>query len=62
MGRSEFGRVLAVIGVLTGAIGILSEALRPMIGLAYLPYGLLLPAWFVLVGRTLLRLGRRGQP
>lgn len=62
MGRSDFGRVVAVLGVLTGAIGIISEALRPLIGPAYLLYGLLLPAWFALVGRTLLRLGRRGRP
>lgn len=62
MGRSDFGRALAVLGVLTGAIGIFSEALRPMIGPAYLLYGLLLPLWFALVGRTLLRLGRGSQP
>ncbi len=58
MGRSEFGRVLAVLGMLTGAIGIFSETLRPMIGPAYVLYGLLLPLWFALVGRALLRLGR----
>jgi hypothetical protein len=62
MGRSVFGRGLAVLGVFTGAIGILSETLRPMIGSAYLLYGLLLPLWFALVGRTLLRLSRRGPP
>jgi len=62
MGRSEFGRGLAILGVLTGAIGILSETLRPMIGPAYMLYGLLLPLWFALVGRTLLRQGRRGHP
>jgi hypothetical protein len=39
MGRSDFGRVLAAVGVFTGAICILSEALRPMIGSAYLFYG-----------------------
>lgn len=58
IGRSEFGRRLAVIGVVTGAFGLVSEALRPMIGPAYLLYGLLLPAWFAVVARTLLRLGR----
>ncbi|HET9646795.1 MAG TPA: hypothetical protein VFP34_01010 [Microlunatus sp.] len=62
MGRSEFGRALAVMGICTGVIGIVSEALRPMIGPAYLLYGLLLPAWFALVGRTLLRLGRESPP
>ena len=62
MGRSELGRGLAVLGMLTGAIGILSETLRPMIGPAYMLYGLLLPLWFALVGCTLLRQGRRGPP
>lgn len=46
--------------MLTGAIGIFSEALRPVIGPIYVLYGLL-PLWFALVGRTLLRLGR-GAP
>lgn len=58
MGRSDFGRALGVLGMITGALGIVSEAFRPMIGPAYLLYGLLLPLWFVLVGRTLWRLGR----
>jgi hypothetical protein len=62
MGKGGFGRVLAVLGVLTGTIGILSEAFRPMIGSAYLLYGLLLPAWFALVGHRLLRLSRTDVP
>jgi hypothetical protein len=33
-----------------------SEALRPVIGPAYLLYGLLLPIWFGLVGWKLLHL------
>ena len=59
MRRSDFGRALGVLGMVTGALGIVSEAFRPMIGPAYLLYGLLLPVWFALVGRTLWRLGRR---
>jgi hypothetical protein len=55
-----FGRVVATLGVLTGVLGILSEALRPMIGPAYLLYGLLLPLWFALVGWKLFRMGERG--
>lgn len=55
-----FGRVVATLGVLTGALGILSEALRPMIGSAYLLYGLLLPLWFALVGWKLFRMAERG--
>ncbi|GAB3767361.1 hypothetical protein GCM10027600_19100 [Nocardioides ginsengisegetis] len=62
MRKGIFGQVLPVMGVLTGALGIVSEALRPMIGPAYLVHGLLLPAWFGLVGWNLRRLGRRGAP
>ncbi len=58
MGRSDFGRVLAVLGMVTGAVGIVSEVFRPVLGPAYLLYGLLLPVWFALVGRSLWRLGR----
>jgi len=60
MRRGYFGLALAVFGVLTGATGIVSEVLRPMIGPAYLIYGLMLPIWFALVGWKLLRFGRRG--
>lgn len=59
MRRGGFGPALMVFGVLTGTIGIVSEALRPMIGPWYLLYGLLLPTWFALVAWRLLRLGRR---
>ena len=51
-----FGPVVATIGMLAGAVGIVSEALRPMIGPGYMIYGLLLPLWFALVGWKLLHL------
>lgn len=41
---------VAVLGIVAGAVGIVSEALRPLMGTAYLLYGLLLPLWFALVG------------
>lgn len=50
MRRSDFGQLVAVVGIMTGTVGILAEALRPVGGGAYLVYGLLLPAWFALVG------------
>ncbi len=53
-----FGPVVGTLGVLVGAAGILSEALRPMIGPGYMLYGLLLPVWFALVGWKLLHLDR----
>jgi hypothetical protein len=53
-----FGPVVGALGVVAGAVGIVSEALRPMIGPGYMPYGLLLPVWFALVGWKLLHLDR----
>ncbi|WP_146192462.1 hypothetical protein [Cellulomonas sp. WB94] len=59
MRKAHFGSVVGILGVVAGAAGIISESLRPMIGSAYLLYGLLLPTWFALVGWKLLRLDRR---
>jgi hypothetical protein len=56
--KGVFHRAVAWIGIATGALGIVSEAFRPMIGMAYIVYGLLLPAWFVLVGVKLLSFRR----
>ena len=53
-----FGPVVGTLGVVAGAAGIVAEALRPMIGPGYMIYGLLLPAWFALVGWKLLHLDR----
>lgn len=61
--RGPLPRAFGVFGATTGFLGVVSEALRPVIGSAYLAYGLLLPTWFVLVGwrlRTLTRLN--GSP
>ncbi len=38
-------------------LGIVSEALRPILGPGYFVYGLLLPIWFLAVGWKLYRLG-----
>lgn len=35
-----------------------AEPLQPVLGYAYVVYGLLLPTWFALVGWKLLRLDR----
>jgi hypothetical protein len=58
MWKGVFSRAAAILGIATGAIGIVFEALRPLIGLAYIVYGLLLPAWFIVVGVKLFHLSR----
>jgi hypothetical protein len=52
--RSGLGARLGVLGMLIGALGVVSEALRPVIGLGYLAYGLLLPVWVGLIGWKIL--------
>ena len=57
--RAPDARRLALFGIVTGALGVGSEALRPVIGPAYLVYGLLLPIWFLLIGWRLRTLARQ---
>jgi hypothetical protein len=54
--RGVFHRGIALLGIVTGTIGTFSEALRPLLGIGYLAYGLLLFAWFIALGRALYRL------
>ncbi len=56
--KGVFPKGVAYLGIVTGALGIVSEALRPIIGPGYIVYGLLLPIWFIAVGWKLYRLGR----
>ena len=56
--RGPFPRWVAVLGIVAGALGIVFEALRPLIGSAYALYGLMLPLWFALVGWGLRRIAR----
>jgi hypothetical protein len=61
--RGPFPRALVLFGAVTGAVGVVSEALRPVIESAYLLYGLLLPTWFILTGWRLWGLARQnGRP
>lgn len=55
--RGVFPTGLAWLGVATGGIGIISEALRPLLGWAYAVYGLLLFGWLIWVAIALWRLG-----
>jgi len=60
--KGVFPKGVAYLGIVTGALGIASEALRDMIGPGYFVYGLLLPLWFLAVGWKLYRLGSSGLP
>jgi hypothetical protein len=61
--RSGLDTRLGILGMLTGGLGVVSEALRPMIGPGYTAYGLLLPLWFGLIGwRILLKHSPIGRP
>lgn len=57
MARGVYHRGIAVLGIATGVIGMLFEAIRPQLGALYGLYGILLFAWFVAVGLKLSRLG-----
>jgi len=57
--RDQYGRWTAVLGIVTGAVGVVFEAIRPQIGILYGVYGILLPTWFVVVGLRLLKLAKK---
>ena len=52
-------RALGWLGVATGALGMLSEALRYAAPFFYWGYGILLWVWFIAVGISFIRLARR---
>ena len=55
--RGVFPKALAWVGIATGAIGVVAEALRPLLGWAYAVYGLMLFAWLTWLAVALWRLG-----
>jgi hypothetical protein len=57
MRKGVFAQSVANLGILTGALGIVSEIFRDIIGPGYLAYGVLLPSWFLAVGWKFYRLG-----
>jgi hypothetical protein len=59
MTKGVFPRVVGWLGVVTGSLGMLSEALRHAAPLFYWGYGILLWVWFIAVGVSLIALGRR---
>ena len=62
--RGVFSRGVAWLGVITGTVGVVCEALRPWLGGWYAAYGLLLFVWMIWVGWELWRLGNaeRSEP
>lgn len=60
--RGVFSRGVAYLGIATGVVGLPSEAFRPVLGMAYMVYGLLLFAWFIAIGWALFRLGDDTEP
>lgn len=56
--KGVFPRWVAYLGIATGCLGIVSEALRPVLGALYSGYGVLLLVWFVAIGWHLRRLAR----
>lgn len=55
--KGVFHKSVASMGIVTGILGIPSEALRPILGVSYAVYGILLILWFLVIGWNLYRLG-----
>ncbi|MDQ0768913.1 hypothetical protein QF031_001662 [Pseudarthrobacter defluvii] len=58
MKEAPFPQYLAWLGIGTGALGVISEVLRHAAPEFYWGYGILLWAWFIATGITLIRLSR----
>jgi hypothetical protein len=59
--KGVFPRSLAYLGLVTGGVGVISELLRPVLGIGYVLYGVLIVIWFGVVGWRLYRLGSRSD-
>jgi hypothetical protein len=55
--KGVFNKGIAYLGMVTGAVGIISEALRNMLGIGYMVYWVLFVIWFIAIGWKLYRLG-----
>ncbi len=60
--KGVFHKGIAYVGIITGALGIMSEALRPVLGAGYAVYGILSLIWLIAVGWKLYRLGSSSSP
>ncbi|HSP08745.1 MAG TPA: DUF4386 family protein [Candidatus Dormibacteraeota bacterium] len=59
--KGVFPKGVAYLGIATGVVGIFSEALRPVIGFAYIVFFVLEVIWLIAVGWRLHRLGSSGS-
>ncbi len=59
--KGVFQKGIAYVGIVTGVVGIICEAFRPILGPGYSLY-LILLIWFSAVGWTLYRLGASSSP
>jgi hypothetical protein len=59
--KGVFHKGIAYVGIVTGVVGIICEALRPIIGPGYSIY-LILLVWLIVVGWKLYRLGSSSSP
>lgn len=60
--KGAFSRGTVYLGIVTGAIGVVCEGLKPVVGIGYIVYGLLLFVWLAAIGWTLIRLPRGPEP
>ncbi|HET9918368.1 MAG TPA: hypothetical protein VFQ30_00905 [Ktedonobacteraceae bacterium] len=51
--KGVFHKGVASLGIVTGLLGMVSETLRPIMGLSYAVYGVLLILWFLVIGWNL---------
>ena len=51
--KGVFHKSVAYLGIVTGTLGIVSETLRPIMGISYAVYGILLIVWFLVIGWNL---------
>ncbi|MBX6343241.1 MAG: hypothetical protein IRY97_12335 [Thermomicrobiaceae bacterium] len=59
--KGVFHRGVAYLGFATGVIGVASEALKPILGIGYIVYGLLVMVWIIAIGWELVRLARASE-